>query len=319
MIRFYAYYNHGGYKDFYVGAEDDTVTSKYFLPLLVVHEATLKDKPDNEELRELVEHQKKLPKLVSLSDATTEYNYSKEARILMSHGGYKVLYKRLNSEYYALAIRDIAGSKDVYGRQSPFNMMFIGGEEDLDKMDILAEYISKNLSSFTDLLCSIFVNDINENGLRCDIDRLTSALCSIFEKGKSLSYSVPQSLSVRLLIVSSAYNLNTTFKEQNVNRRDICVCFDEMGNKLFHYSAEAPNANSYAANTIQVDERINSQPYMNEKRLHLSLHGMTNTPKLEDIDKIWDYIRGMERVNVQMSKRIDELEKRITELENNRQ
>ena len=43
---------------------------------------------------------------------------------------------------------------------------------------------------------------------------------------------------------------------------------------------------------------------------------MTNTPKLEDVKEIWDYIRGMERKNVQMRKRIDELEKRITELEN---
>ena len=50
----------------------------------------------------------------------------------------------------------------------------------------------------------------------------------------------------------------------------------------------------------------------------LSLHAMTNTPKIEDIEKIWDYIRSMERRNVQMSKHIEELEKRITELENKR-
>lgn len=319
MIRIYAYYNHGGYKDFYVGTQDETVTSKYFLPLLVVHESTLKDEPENEELRQLVEHQKQLPKLVALSDATTEYNYPKEARVLMSHGGYKVLYKHLTINHYALAIRDIAGSKDVYGRQSPFNMMFIGDEDDLDNMDILAEYVRNNLANFTNLLSTIFVNDLSENGLRCDIDRLTSALHSILENGEHLPYSVLQSLPVRLLVVSSAYNLNTTFKEQNLNRREICMCFDEAGNKLFNYSAETPNANNYAPNTTQADERINSQSNMNERHPLLSLHGMTNTPKLEDIDKIWNYIRGMERANVQMSKRIEELEKRITELENNRQ
>lgn len=41
---------------------------------------------------------------------------------------------------------------------------------------------------------------------------------------------------------------------------------------------------------------------------------MTNTPKLEDIEKIWDYIRGMERNNVQMSKHIEELEKELLNL-----
>lgn len=319
MIRFYAYYNHGGYKDFYVGTQDETVTSKYFLPLLVVHESTLKDEPGNEELRQLVEHQKQLPKLVALSDATAKYNYPKEARVLMSHGGYKVLYKHLTINHYALAIRDIAGSKDVYGRQSPFNMMFIGDKDDLDNMDILAEYVRNNLANFTNLLSTIFVNDLSENGLRCNIDRLTSALHSIFENGEHLSYEVPQSLPIRLLVVSSAYNLNTIFKEQNLNRRDICICFDETGNKLFNYSAEAQDAKNHATNATQAGERINSQSIMNERRPLLSLHGMTNTPKLEDIDKIWNYIRDMERANVQMSKRIEELEKRITELENNRQ
>lgn len=319
MIRFYAYYNHGGYKDFYVGTQEESVTSKYFLPLLVVHEATLKNEPENEELRRLVEHQKQLPKLVTLSDATAEYNYPKEARVLMSHGGYKVLYKRLTINHYALAIRDIAGSKDVYGRQSPFNMMFIGDEEDLDNMDILAEYVRNNISTFTNLLSTLFVNDLNENGLRCDINRLTSALHSIFENGEHLPYSVPQSSPVRLLVVSSVYNLNTTFKEQNLNRRDICMCFDEIGNRLLASCMEQSSTNKAPTSTTIESERIGSQSSMNERRSHLSLHGMTNTPKLEDIDKIWDYIRGMERANVQMSKRIEELEKKITELENNRQ
>lgn len=319
MIRFYAYYNHGGYKDFYVGTQEETVKSKYFLPLLVVHEATLKNEPENEELRRLVEHQIQLPKLVTLSDATTEYNYPKEARVLMSHGGYKVLYKRLNPEAYALAIRDITGSKDVYGRLSPFNMMFVGDKEDMENMDILAEYVRNNLSSFTHLLSTLFVNDLNENGLRCDVDRFTSVLHSILEKGELLSYRIPTSLSVRLLVVSNSYNLNSTFKEQKLNRRDICMCLDEVGNKLFDYGIEQANVNNDVTNTTIKSECMSSQPYMNERRPHLSLHGMTNTPKLEDIDKIWDHIRGMERVNVQMSKRIDELVKRINELENNKQ
>lgn len=319
MIRFYAYYNHGGYKDFYVGTQAETVTSKYFLPLLAVHESTLKNEEGNEELRQLVEHQKQLPKLVALSDATTEYNYPKEARVLMSHGGYKVLYKRLTINHYALAIRDIAGSKDVYGRQSPFNMMFVGDKEDLDNMDILAEYVRNNLATFTNLLSTIFVNDLNENGLRCDIDRLTSALHSILENGEHLPYSVSQSLPVRLLVVSSAYNLNTTFNEQKLNRRDVCMCFDETGNRQFASGMEQSIANNETTSTTIESERIGSQSYQNERRSHLSLHGMTNTPKLEDIGKIWNYISGMERANVQMSKRIEKLEKRITELENNRQ
>lgn len=316
MIRYYAYYNHGGYKDFYLGNQEENIKSKFFLPLLAVHEQSLEDNPDNDELRKQVEHQKQLPKLVVLSDTTTEYNYPKEARILMSHGGYKILYKRLDYRYYALAIRDIAGPKDVYGRQSPFNMMFIGEAEDMMNLDKFAEYIRNNYISFLEFISTLFVNDLNENGLRCDIERLTSFLHSIIEKEEPSSFFGSSNLPVRLLVVPSLYNLKTTLKEQDLNRRDICICFDEDGNRLFKKNEEQPNFDETIPSSTRDKENVCSQSEATERKTILSLHAMTNTPKLEDIKEIWDYIRGLEKKNVQMSKRIEELEKRITELEN---
>ena len=316
MIRYYAYYNHGGYKDFYLGNQEENVKSKFFLPLLAVHEQSLEENSDNDELRKQVEHQ--MPKLVVLSDTTSEYNYPREARVLMSHGGYKMLYKRLNHRYYALAIRDIAGPKDVYGRQSPFNIMFVGEQGDLMNLDKFAEYICNNYISFWEFISTLFVNDLNENGLRCDIERLTSFLHSIIEKEENSSFLGSSNLPVRLLVVPSLYNLNTALKEQNLNRRDIYICLDENGNRLFEKDEEQPISNEAISSATRDKENVCSQSEMTEKKSHLSFHAMTNTPKLEDIEKIWDYIRGMERKNVQMSKHIEELEKRITELENKR-
>lgn len=318
MIRYYAYYNHGGYKDFYLGNQEENVKSKFFLPLLAVHEQSLEENSDNDELRKQVEHQMQLPKLVVLSDTTSEYNYPREARVLMSHGGYKMLYKRLNHRYYALAIRDIAGPKDVYGRQSPFNIMFVGEQGDLMNLDKFAEYICNNYISFWEFISTLFVNDLNENGLRCDIERLTSYLHSIIEKEENSSFLGSSNLPVRLLVVPSLYNLNTALKEQNLNRRDIYICLDENGNRLFEKDEEQPISNEAISSATRDKENVCSQSEMTEKKSHLSFHAMTNTPKLEDIEKIWDYIRGMERKNVQMSKHIEELEKRITELENKR-
>ena len=318
MIRYYAYYNHGGYKDFYLGNQEENVKSKFFLPLLAVHEQSLEENSDNDELRKQVEHQMQLPKLVVLSDTTSEYNYPREARVLMSHGGYKMLYKRLNHRYYALAIRDIAGPKDVYGRQSPFNIMFVGEQGDLMNLDKFAEYICNNYISFWEFISTLFVNDLNENGLRCDIERLTSFLHSIIEKEENSSFLGSSNLPVRLLVVPSLYNLNTALKEQNLNRRDIYICLDENGNRLFKKDEEQPISNEAISSATRDKENVCSQSEMTEKKSHLSFHAMTNTPKLEDIEKIWDYIRGMERKNVQMSKHIEELEKRITELENKR-
>ena len=316
MIRYYAYYNHGGYKDFYVGNTKEIVTSKYFLPLLAVHEQSLEENPNDEALKEQIEHQRQLPKLVALSDATPDYNYPKEARVLMSHGGYKILYKRLDYKNYALAIRDIPGPKDVYGRQSPFNMMFIGDEDDLVGLDKLAEHIRNNYCQFLEFLGTLFVNDLNENGLRCDNDRLTSLLHSIIECNEAVSPCVSYPLHVRMLVVGSPCDLKTTFKEQNISKREVNVCFDETGNLLFKAIEEQPNARTNASSINVEQEKPHTRQDAADRKNILSLHAMTNTPKIEDIEKIWDYIRGMEKRTVQMSKHIEELEKRITELEN---
>lgn len=318
MIKYYAYYNYGGYKDFYVGNTNENITSKYFLPLLAVHEKSLEENPNDEVLKKQIEHQRQLPKLVALSDATPDYNYPKEARVLMSHGGYKILYKRLDYKNYCLAIRDIPGPKDIYGRQSPFNMMFIGDEDDLQSLDKLAEYIRRNYGQFLELLGTLFVNDLNENGLRCDNDRLTSFLHSIIESDKTLPLNVSQPLLVRMLVVASSYNLNTTFKEQNINRQNINICFDESAKLLINAIPEQLSASRNSSCKNVERERTDSLQKATDRRSIMSLHAMTNTPKREDINKIWDYIRGLERKNVQMSKYIEELEKRITALENKR-
>ena len=257
MIRYYAYYNHGGYKDFYVGNTKEEVTSKYFLPLLAIHEQSLEENPNDEALKEQIEHQRQLPKLVVLSDATPDYNYPKEARVLMSHGGYKILYKRLDYKNYALAIRDIPGPKDVYGRQSPFNMMFIGDEDDLVGLDKLAEHIRNNYCQFLEFLGTLFVNDLNENGLRCDNDRLTSLLHSIIECNEAVSPCVSYPLHVRMLVVGSPCDLKTTFKEQNISKREVNVCFDETGNLLFKAIEEQPNARTNASSINVEQEKYN--------------------------------------------------------------
>lgn len=303
MIKYYAYYNHGGYKDFYLGSQEEDVKSKYFLPLLTVHELSLSENPDDAELRNQIEHQRSLPKLIALSDKTIEYNYPKQARTLMSHGGYKVLYRSIGCSQYVLAIRDIAGSKDIYGRQTPFNMMLIGDDQkDLKEMDIIAEYIRNNISSFESAVGSIFIDDIKENGLRCDIGKLRDKLNEIIENGSPLIIDGNMKPSVRMLVIPNMSMLNSAIKEQNIDRDDIYICYRSDGSTLF----TMPNQNQdKSSNLNPKTQQSTISPTMSspiDKQSAPSLHAILNVPKREDIEQLWMYIK--------------ELEKRIVELEN---
>ena len=310
MIKYYAYYNHGGYKDFYVGSQEEDVKSKYFLPLFAVHEHSLEENPDDEDLRNQVEHQRNLPKLIALSDKTIEYNYPYQARCLMSHGGYKVLYRSIGYSHYVLAVRDIFGHKDVYGRQTPFNMMFIGDDQkDLKEMDIIAEYIRNNLSSFESAIGSIFINDIKENGLRCDVGTLRDKLNEIIENGSPLMVDDNMGHSVRMLVIPNMSMLKTALKEQNIEKNDVYICYKCDGSTLFKMidRSQAENMDSKRKTQLSISSPTVSSPM--DKQSAPSLHDMLNVPKREDIEEVWRYIEKLEN-------KIKNIEERILELEN---
>ena len=292
MIKFYAYYNHGGYKDFYLGSQTENVDFKYFLPLLNVHEHALKENYD-EELHKNVERQKSLPKLVALSDQTISYNYPSGARVMMSHSGYKLLYRQIKQQYI-LAIRDISGKTDSYGRQSPFNVMIIGdSEEDIKHLDSIAEYIRSNIFTFEEQVSSFFENDFVENGLRFNFKAFNTLLYDIVSKNLSLSIDNKLNLPIRLLIIPSSTKIDKALSEQCIMLNDISLCYNVEGVLLhqaqMHHSENFDND----SNSFHRHSKDNDTP---------SIHEMFNVPKREEIKKLWDYIY--------------KLEKRIVELEN---
>ena len=292
MIKFYAYYNHGGYKDFYLGSQTENVDFKYFLPLLNVHEHALKDNYD-EELHKNVERQKSLPKLVALSDQTISYNYPSGARVMMSHSGYKLLYRQIKQQYI-LAIRDISGKTDSYGRQSPFNVMIIGdSEEDIKHLDSIAEYIRSNIFTFEEQVSSFFENDFVENGLRFNFKAFNTLLYDIVSKNLSLSIDNKLNLPIRLLIIPSSTKIDKALSEQCIMLNNISLCYNVEGVLLHQAQMHHSENLDKDSNSFHRHSKDNDTP---------SIHEMFNVPKREEIKKLWDYIY--------------KLEKRIVELEN---
>ena len=300
MIKYYTYYNYGGYKDLYLGCQQDLEDYRYFLPLLSVHEQLLLTEPD-EDKQIIVERQKKLPKVTVLSDATVTYNYPSAARILMSHAGYKMLYRKLNATTWGLVLRDIMGPKDSYGRQTPYNMMFIGEHpEDQKSLDVLAEYIRCNMPSFMDFLNTIFENDLVENGLKVYMQKLNNEVERIITTASPLVIEESFIHSVRLAILPSDSNLSDLLREQNISKHDIALCYGITGNIIYKAAQQrysqptSPYATTYPQNR-------KSAPSKEDYGL---LSSFLDRPKREEIQELWDYIH--------------KLENRIINLENNK-
>lgn len=304
MIKFYAYYNHGGYKDFYLGSNQDDVEYKYFLPLLAIHEQSLVDNP-NGELSLEVERQKLLPKLVVLSDNTEAFNYPSAARTLMSHSGYKLLYRQLNPNTFVLAIRDIPGSLDSYGRRTPYNVMFLcNNRNDCRALDIIANYIRCNMVCFESFLNSVFENDLVENGLKVHLKRLNSEINRIISTGQPLFVDEALNKSVRLVVIPKGMEISNVLHEQNFSKYDIYACYSTDGELLYKTVNAQQNMSYSPPIAIHSKEEDVKSPKRSNEPSNPSLHAMLNVPKREDIQKLWDYIY--------------KLEKRISNLENNK-
>lgn len=298
MIKFYAYYNHGGYKDFYLGSQTENVDFKYFLPLLNVHEHALKENYD-EELHKNVERQKSLPKLVALSDQTISYNYPSGARVMMSHSGYKLLYRQIKQQYI-LAIRDISGKTDSYGRQSPFNVMIIGDtENDIKTLDSIAEYIRCNIVAFDVQMCSFFENDFIENGLKFNFKAFSQYINDIVSNGLVLSMDNTLNLPIRLLILPSSIKIEKVLNEQSILLNDIFLCYNIDGVMLHRAQNIQPSLNP--SSHTERNSGCSTSYWESEYNAH-SIHNVFNVPKRDDLQKLWDYIYRLEN-------RIEKLEK----------
>lgn len=306
MMKYYAYYNHGGYKDLYLGNSEDIIESRYFLPLLKVHEESLKENPDETLEKEII-YQNQLPKLVVLSDNTDEYNYPSHARILFSHAGYKIIYRRLDKTSTVLAIRDIYGTKDTYGRQSPFSIMFISNTEgDNEHLNILAEYIRLHLNEFEDAVTGLFVNDLTVNGLRFDIGMLNLKLKQIFSENIQLHTDKNLRGNIFFVVVPDGLQISDTCREQNFTVSDLNIAYNMNGSSMkLVDSIQSVKSAEQNHDTLFTASQSGNSPQLKST----SLRGVLGVAKLEDIEKINQTI-------LQLKMRVSALEERISNLEN---
>lgn len=169
MLRYYAYYSVGGYKDFILGDSQSKDEARYYLPLLPL----LEERAENDlETRKQVDVLKSLPKIFQLSSEQT-YHLPVSARVLFSHAGYKLIYRHLEGESYALALRDIPNrTKDGIGRSIPFSFLITGDTaDDVKCLGQLAVYFATHPRSVEEMFSMYLAMDIASNGLKFELKK----------------------------------------------------------------------------------------------------------------------------------------------------
>lgn len=164
MLKYYSYYNVGGYKDMYLGDSSMKDAETYYLPLLSIWKK--KSASGDTEAETKVKLTEELPKIQLLS-TKENFGLPDEATQMFSHGGYKVINTVNKKGESILAIRDIeSSSKDESGRKIPFLMVIVGtSESDAIALEKVSAYASSHLESFGKKLAELFYYDADKNGV----------------------------------------------------------------------------------------------------------------------------------------------------------
>ena len=228
MLKYYSYYSVGGYKNFILGDSESKEESTFYFPLLpVLEERAESDKEAAKQVGEL----KKLPAIKQLS-ADNTYDLPSSANTLFSHAGYKLLYKHLEGDKYAIALRDITpDTKDEVGRAIPFLIVIVGDTEDLPKMDILATYIASNIKKVEQFFIQSLYMDIDKNGLRFDLKKFNTWIESILKSNSSSTLLcisggkriVAYRNKIALMLLPEGLSEETALNEQKIHETEIVI------------------------------------------------------------------------------------------------
>lgn len=222
MIRYYTYYNCGGYKDIYIGADTDSEDAHYFIPLLPVW--LKNNKPADKvkiERAQSVAH-------VGLISQIDRYGFPKECIRFFSHGGYKALFRMLSTGEMCLGIREIVANNTSLGDQSyPFNMLLIADTpESIHKLGAFAYQYLKDAKNIEDSFCKVISYDPVVNGIKFD----THSLNEIVNNSSPLDFEFsPEPLDVTYLKLASRKDFKLSLQEQDIKAENIKEIYDSTG------------------------------------------------------------------------------------------
>lgn len=166
MIKYFAYYSYGGFKDMLVGGQAEKAERTYYMPLVESGIDTDQTKKD-------------LPRIKILNEDNEEALTGGIIR-LVSNGGYDIFYSRNLDGKSVLVVRDVNGTeKDDNGRSIPFVMELVGDKADSEILAKAASFLMNNTGASDKIFGPLFHYDPKSNGLCFENKKLSDWLASI--------------------------------------------------------------------------------------------------------------------------------------------
>lgn len=213
MIRYYAYYSVGGYKDFFLGDNLTKHEYTYYLPLLPAYRKRAEQNP---EYAKKVAQLEKLPQIGLLSNDDSK-GFPKQGEAMITHSGYELIYRHVEEDTVAICCRDIASlDKDDVGRPIPFVFCLIcDKKEEWSQMDNIALYWAEHIVEVKKILANMLHLDSETIGLRFSLSDFNKWILELPH------HSVPlMDAQKAFVLYPSGIDLHETIRMQELQKLD---------------------------------------------------------------------------------------------------
>lgn len=238
MLKYYSFYSVGGYKEFFLGDLENNAEYTYYFPLLSILEEEARN---TESVTERVEKLKALPKIGQISESNT-FGLPGSAQLMFTDKGYKLLYRHLEGDTYALAIKDINNNAtDDVGKPTPFLFVILGeGNKDVQSLNVLAAYFANNLTKVQATIAGFIGMNQELNGLEFNNAQCNAWVNGILEEQKSKNVITTEGTitlngsqgATPLLVLPEGWTEKEAVAEQELNGKNVnCVAEKDLVSK----------------------------------------------------------------------------------------
>lgn len=266
MIKYFAYYSVGGYKDMYLGNSEMEEECTYYSPFYSQWKNnTLSESLVNrmkEQLEELDKHTH-----IKILSALDE-DLPKDASRFVSHSGFKLACCTLSNGATTIALKDLNGSaKDENERCIPFMFQLLS--DDTNKQIAVADYIRTHLETEEEFLASLFEYNVNYNCLQFNLAKLNVWIKAVIENKLNVNnvYSVTHGLHI--LVLSNGVSKEYAVSELGMQMKDADKIYNIAGMNVYNSETESGSLHDFE---IPISHEAESKSKIIMEGIKMALH-----------------------------------------------
>ena len=266
MIKYFAYYSVGGYKDMYLGNNEMNEEYTYYSPFYSQWKSNTLPEKLVDRMKEQLEYLDKQTHIKILT--ATDEDLSKDATKFVVHSGFKLACCTLNNGATTIALKELKGNaKDENERSIPFMLQLLS--DDVNTQVALAEYIRTHLEAEEAFFANLFEYNANYNCLQFNIAKLNAWMKDVVENKLNAVNDTSKTQRLHMLVLSNGVTKEYVLSELGMLLKDTNKIYNLAGSSIYNSETDSLSASRFEAHVShEAEMKSNAVMEMIKAALH---------------------------------------------------